>query len=146
MKFKLIIDKEKDEEVTVISHSANELTAKIENIVNNYTSSDELSVFSEDEIRRIKYSQIECICVIDRKVFVFDGDANRYRINQTLSEIEDKLPGYFVRINKSAIANERRIKSFKTTISGAVDAVFECGYRDYVSRRCFAALKRRYGI
>lgn len=146
MKFKLIIDKEKDEEVTVVSHSANELTAKIENIVNSYTNSDEVPVFSDDEIRRLKYSQIECICVIDRRVFVFDENGNRYRINRTLSEIEADLPDYFVRINKSAIANERRIRSFKTTISGAVDAVFKCGYRDYVSRRCFAVLKRRYGI
>jgi len=30
------------------------------------------------------------------------------------------------------------------TYSGAVDAVFKCGYRDYVSRRCLAQIKRRF--
>jgi len=25
-----------------------------------------------------------------------------------------------------------------------VDAVFKCGYREYVSRRCFAQIKRRF--
>ena len=28
--------------------------------------------------------------------------------------------------------------------SGGVDAVFRCGYREYVSRRCFAEIRRRY--
>ncbi len=146
MKFKLIIDKEKEEEVTVVAHSANELTEKIENVVNSYTGNDEIFIYSDEETRKIKYYSIDCIYVYDRKTFIIDGNGNRYRINKTLSEIENELPSYFVRINKSAIGNERRIHSFKTVITGAVDVIFMCGYRDYVSRRCFANLKRRYGI
>ena len=61
-----------------------------------------------------------------------------------MSDLEEKLPSYFIRINKSALANEHRIQRFNTAFNGGVDVVFQCGYRDYVSRRCFAEIRRRY--
>lgn len=146
MKFRLIVDKEKDEEVVVVTHSANDFTAKIENLVLSYNGSDEIPVFGDDEITSLKYSSIECITIIDRKLYAIDKNANKYRINQKLCDIEERLPDYFIRINKSSIANERRILSFKAGFSGSVDAVFKCGYKDYVSRRCFSMIKRRFGI
>ncbi len=146
MKFRLVIDKEKDEEVVITSHSANEFTAKIENLVLSYSGHDEISAFGDDEIVCLRYLEIECITIIDRKLYAIDKNAKKYRINQKLCDIEDVLPEYFIRINKSTIANERKIASFKAGFSGSVDAVFKCGYKDYVSRRCFAAIKRRYGI
>ena len=146
MKFRLIVDKEKDEEVVVVTHSANNFTAKIENLVLSYNGSDEIPVFWDDEITSLKYSSIECITIIDRKLYAIDKNANKYRINQKLCDIEERLPDYFIRINKSSIANERRILSFKAGFSGSVDAVFKCGYKDYVSRRCFSMIKRRFGI
>ena len=45
---------------------------------------------------------------------------------------------------KSTLANEHRIDRFDAAFSGGVDAVFRCGYREYVSRRCFAEIRRRY--
>ena len=50
----------------------------------------------------------------------------------------------FIRINKSALANEAHLERFTASFNGAVDAVFRSGYREYVSRRCFAEIKRRY--
>lgn len=146
MKFRLIIDKEKDEEVIVTSHSANEFTAKIENLVLSYNGEDEISASSDDEAVTLKYADIECITIIDRKLYAIDKNAKRYRIHQKLCDLEEKLPEYFIRINKSSIANERKISSFKAGFSGSVDAIFKCGYKEYVSRRCFAKIKRRYGI
>lgn len=146
MNFRLIIDKEKNEEVVMVSHSANNFTAKIENLVLSYSGNDEISVMGEDDIVSIKFSEIECITIIDRKLYAINSNKEKYRINQKLCDIEEKLPEYFIRINKSAIANERKISSFKAGFSGAVDAIFKCGYKDYVSRRCFAIIKRRYGI
>ena len=146
MNFRLIIDKEKNEEVVMVSHSANNFTAKIENLVLSYSGNDEISVMGEDDIVSIKFSEIECITIIDRKLYAINSNKEKYRINQKLCDIEEKLPEYFIRINKSTIANERKISSFKAGFSGAVDAIFKCGYKDYVSRRCFAIIKRRYGI
>lgn len=146
MRFSLILDNERDEEVIVYAHSANDLTAKIEKIVMEETGKCGLYVYNENEIKRIDLSNVECITIIDRKVYIICDDGERYRINKRLCDIEPDLPSYFIRINKSSIANENRIKSYKTTFSGAIDAIFECGYREYVSRRCFANIKRRYNI
>ena len=144
MKFRLIIDENCDEEVVAKVRSASELTAKIEDIVLSYIGDDELTVHGDYELLTLKFSEIECITMIDRKVFVIDSKANQYRTSGTLSDIEKALPSYFIRINKSTIANERKISCYKTTFSGGVDAVFKCGHKDYVSRRCFAEIKRRY--
>ena len=58
-------------------------------------------------------------------------------------ELEELLPASFIRINKSTLANESALDRFTVTVAGSVDAVFKCGYKEYVSRRCFAQIKRR---
>lgn len=146
MKFKLIIDSDKDEEIVVTSHSANDFVAKIEDLVLAYNGNGEILGYSDDEVIHLDFKEIECVTVVDRKTYAVNCDGKKYRINETLSGLQAKLPSCFIRINKSSIANERRIKCFKTAFSGAVDAVFKCGYREYVSRRCFAEIKRRYNI
>ena len=144
MKFQLIIDPEGEEEVVARVHRASELTDKIEALVLAYDGNDSLLATGDDEVIRLPYSDIECITVIDRKVFAIDGSGVKYRVSRRLCELEELLPSCFIRINKSTIANERKIVRFKTAFSGAVDAVFKCGYTDYVSRRCFADIKRRF--
>ena len=146
MKFKLVIDKEKEEELVLTVNSANEFSAKIENLVLSYNGNDELAVFSDDEALSIKLEEIECVTVIDRKTYIIGKSGIKYRTHMKLFEVESILPKYFIRINKSALANERRIASFKANFNGSVDAIFKCGYKDYVSRRCFAEIKRRLGI
>ena len=95
-------------------------------------------------MRRLKFEEIECITIIERKVIAIDIDGDYYRINSRLRDLESILPSYFIRINKSSIANEHCILKFNTVFSGNVDAVFKCGYKEYVSRRCFAEIRRRY--
>ena len=79
-------------------------------------------------------------------VAIKNKNGDKRRVGTSLSELEAILPSYFIRINKSAIANENRIQMFNTVYSGAVDAVFKCGYKEYVSRRCFREIKRRLGV
>ena len=95
-------------------------------------------------MRKLAFSEIECITILDRKVMAIDGSGSQYRIQDRLRDLEEILPSYFIRINKSALANEHRIARFDAVFSGGVDAVFQCGYREYVSRRCFAEIRRRY--
>ena len=146
MKFKLIIDKDREEEISVIAHSTSDFIAKIENMVMEHNGKNGIYVYRDDEITHLDFMDIECITIIDRKVYIIGRDGTQYRTNKKLCDIEPELPTYFIRINKSSLANERRIKSYKATFSGAVDAVFKCGYREYVSRRCFANIKKRYEI
>lgn len=144
MKYKLIIDKSAEEEITVVAHAPSALTKQIEDLVSSHSGADSIMGYRDDEMRILPFSEIECITIIDRKVLAVDICGNRYRIQDRLRDLENILPSYFIRINKSAIANEHRILRFEATFSGGVDAVFSCGYREYVSRRCFGSIKRRY--
>ena len=144
MKYKLIIDKEAEEEIVAIVHAPSSLTQQIEDLVCSYSGADSLLGYREDEMRRLAFQDIECITVLDRKVMAIDTHGIRYRLQDRLRDLEDVLPSYFIRINKSTLANEHRIVRFDAAFSGGVDAVFRCGHRDYVSRRCFADIRRRY--
>ena len=144
MKYKLIIDKEAEEEITVVAHAPSSLTQLIEDLVYSHSGADSIIGFRDDGIRKLPFSEIECITIIDRKVMAIDTCGRRYRIQDRLRELEEILPSYFIRINKSTLANEHRIVRFDAAFSGGVDAVFQCGYREYVSRRCFAQIRRRY--
>ena len=144
MKYKLIIDKNAEEEITVIAHSPSPLTQQIEDLIRSHSGADSLLGYRDDEMRKLSFSEIECITVLNRKVTAIDSHGDHYRIPDRLRDLESILPSYFIRINKSTLANEHCICRFDAVFSGAVDAVFQCGYRDYVSRRCFAQIRRRY--
>ncbi|MBR4965110.1 MAG: LytTR family transcriptional regulator [Lachnospiraceae bacterium] len=144
MNYKLVIDKNAEEEIVAIVHEPSSLTQKIENLVLEYSGADGISVHGEDEMRRLSFEEIECITILERKVIVIDTAGTQYRIKDRLRDLEDILPSYFIRINKSSLANEHRIARFDAAFSGSVNAVFRCGYREYVSRRCFAEIRRRY--
>ena len=144
MKYRLIIGKDAEEEIIAVVHGPSSLTQQIENLVCSFSGPDFLMGYREDEMRKLAFSEIECITILDRKVIVIDGRGNRYRIQDRLRDLEQILPSYFIRINKSTLANEHRIDRFDAAFSGGVDAVFRCGYREYVSRRCFAEIRRRY--
>ena len=144
MKYKLIIDKNAEEEVVVTAHAASPLTEQIEKLVLNGFTTEGILGHRDDEMRKLGFSEIECVTVLDRKVIAVDTDGIHYRITQRLRELENILPSYFIRINKSTLANEHRIARFHAVFNGGVEAVFGSGYRDYVSRRCFREIKRRY--
>ena len=144
MKYKLIIDKNAEEEIVATVHAPSSLTQQIESLVCSFTGADSIMGYKNDEMRKLEFREIECITVIDRKVVAFDTCGERYFLRGRLRELEDILPSYFIRINKSTLANEHSIARFDAVFSGGVDAVFKCGYREYVSRRCFSEIRRRY--
>ena len=146
MKFTLNIDKTCDEEITATVHAPSELTERIEALVMEYMGRDKLPVYTEDEMKMLPIAQIECITVMDGKTWAIDTLGKRYRLKGRLYEVESLLPSNFIRINKSALANTARLDRFAVCFTGAVDAVFQSGYREYVSRRCFADIKRRYDL
>ena len=144
MKYKLIIDKNAEEEIIAIVHSPSPLTQQIENLVFSYSGPDSILGYRDAEMRKLPFPEIECITILDRRVIAIDIKGNQYRVQDRLRDLEELLPSYFIRINKSTLANEHRIARFDAVFSGGVDAVFQCGYREYVSRRCFAEIRRRY--
>lgn len=146
MEFKLMIDPSQPEKVTAAVHARSELTDRIEALVLRYSGADRLTVYAQDEVRQLPFSQIECLTVIDGKTWAIDGTGTKYRVKLRLYELEAVVPACFIRINRSTLANEKRLERFASSFSGAVDAVFRCGWREYVSRRCFAQIKRRFSV
>ncbi|MBQ7345774.1 MAG: LytTR family transcriptional regulator [Oscillospiraceae bacterium] len=144
MRFKLIIDQTKDEEIVATVHSRCGLTDKIEALVMDHSGTDRIPAYTQDEMKTLRFSDIECITVLDGKIYAIDTQARHYRLKHRLYELEGLLPSSFIRINKSALANEDRLDRFAVTYCGAVDAIFKCGHTEYVSRRCFAQIKRRF--
>lgn len=144
MKYKLIIDKDAEEEIIAVVRAPSLLTAQIEDLVRNFSGADCIMGFKDDEMRKLSFGEIECITVLERKVIAIDTKGNRYVLKERLRDLEAVLPSYFIRINKSTLANEHSIKRFDAAFSGGIDAVFACGYREYVSRRCFSEIRRRY--
>lgn len=143
MKFRLEIDKSVDEEVVARVHERSTFTDRIEYLVLQYDGADKIAAYKDDEIKMLKISNVECVAVIEGKTYAVDVNGIKYRLRSRLYELENTLPSFFIKINKSAIANEQRIEKFSVSFSGAVSAVFKCGYTEYVSRRCFAEIKRR---
>ncbi|MBQ1934421.1 MAG: LytTR family transcriptional regulator, partial [Clostridia bacterium] len=117
MKYRLIIDKNAEEEIVLTVHAPSSLTEQIENLVRSYSGADGITAYGDDEMRRLTFEEIECITVIDRRVMAIDANGKRYRIQERLRELDGKLPSYFIRINKSAIANEHRILRFDAVFS-----------------------------
>ena len=144
MKFNLVIDQEKPEEVLATVHRRSELTDRIEELVLQYAGEDQLPGYTEDDMLMLKYADIELITVVDGKTYAVVPGGTEYRLKLRLYELEELLPKCFIRISKSALANEKHLVRFTAGFSGAVDAVFRCGRKEAVSRRCFAEIKRRF--
>ena len=144
MKYKLIIAKDAEEEIVATVRAPSALTEQIENLVCSFSGLDSILGYWDDEMRKLMFSEIECITILERKVIAIDAEGRQYRIQDRLRDLEAVLPSYFIRINKSTLANEHRIVRFDAVFGGGVDAIFRCGYREYVSRRCFAEIRRRY--
>lgn len=144
MKFKLILDKSQEETIVATVHERSALTDELEALVLRCTGTDRVSAYNEDGMRMLPFSDIECVTVLDGKTYAITSVGEHCRLRLRLYELEAMLPASFIRINKSAIANETHLVRFTASFNGAVDAVFRSGYREYVSRRCFAEIKRRY--
>ena len=144
MKFKLIIDKEQEEEVVATVHSRTPMIDELEALLAKHAGTDRIPSYADDEIKLLQVSEIACITVLDGKTYAIDAENRRYRLKQRLYELESQLPPSFIRINKSFLANETQLDRFTVSYAGSVDAVFKCGYKEYVSRRCFAQIKRRF--
>ena len=144
MKFRLIIDKDKEEEIVATFKTRTTLVDEIEALILQHTGTDRIPGYTEDDIKMLSVAEIECVTVLDGKTYAIDSANRHYRLKQRLYELEQQLPSSFIRINKSTLANENALDRFTVTYAGSVDAVFKCGYTEYVSRRCFAQIKRRF--
>ena len=146
MVFKLFIDKNCTEEITAIVHERTALIDEIERLVLQESITDKIPGYEYDTIVMLPINCIECFYVENDKTYAHCTNNKQYLIKKRLYELYKLLPGYFEKINKSAIANWNQVLKLKVELSGVVDIVFKSGYVDCISRRCFSELRRRYGL
>lgn len=143
MKFRLIIDKECEEEVIVYSHEKTKLTDEIEKLVEN--DSEELIGYIEREMYKISPYEVSCFVAEDNNVYAIT-DKGRLRIKLRLYQLEEILGTNFIRINQSCIVNVGEIRKFDASLAGALNVTLKNGYSDYVSRRNIKKVKERLGV
>jgi len=143
MKFRLIIDKNREEEVIVYSHNVTKLTDEIERIVEN--DAKELIGYIEREAYKLNLSEVCCFVAEDNNVYAVT-EKSRLRIKFRLYQIEEILGDDFIKINQSCIVNIREIRKFDSSFGGVLKVVLKNGYSDYVSRRNIKNVKERLGV
>jgi DNA-binding LytR/AlgR family response regulator len=143
MKFSLIIDKNRDEEVIGYSHKETNLTDEIKRIVEN--DAKQLMGYIERETYMIGLSEVYCFVAEDNNVYAVTNKG-RLRIKLRLYQLEEILGEDFIKINQSCIVNIREIRKFDSSFSGMLRVVLKNGFSDYVSRRNIKNVKERLGV
>ena len=146
MIFRLNLNPKCEEEIIENVHERTPLIDEIEKLVTKDNVNDQLTGYLEDEIKILKVDEVECFFVEDEKTYALYSDKKKYVVKKRLYELETILPTDFIKINKSAIANSKKISKFKVLLSGAVDAQVASGYTEWSSRRCLVEVRRRFGL
>lgn len=146
MKFRFEKIEDGEEEIIARVKKKSSFTDELEQMVASYDLPGEIPGYFGNEIVMMKVCEIECFFTEEGKTYAHYSDNRTYIVKKRLYELSEILPKEFEMISKSAIANWRKIVKLKAQLSGAVNAVFKSGYVEYISRRCFADLKRRYNL
>lgn len=143
MKFKLLIRPNEEEFVQAQLHRTSRFSEQLENFVMNDGKNDSLIGFDEDkEIAYLNFDDISIVTVIDGKTYAILNNNQKYWLKQRLYQVADQLPNYFLKINKSSIANRHQIKKFTVNSGAGINVIMKNNITDYVSRRCFAKIRR----
>lgn len=140
MRYELVISPCEEERVVIYARERTEIIESIISLINNETS--RIIGYSENEAVVLSRDEIECITVLDGKPTAIT-ERGRYVLRERLYSMEEYLGADFVRINKSTIANLKKLHSFSASFGGALMLKFNCGYCDYVSRRQNKAVKEK---
>lgn len=142
MKLSINITNEHEEEVIVYAKEKNELVLEIVKLIKGDT--EIIGQTNGTTVRLLPY-EIVCFSSDNNKVYAYTKN-EKYTIKQKLYQIEEIIGDSFVRINKSCIANIKKIKKFKASIGGSYLVEFTNGYTDYISRRELKNVKIRMGL
>lgn len=143
MKLRIVIDKEKEEEILIYAHEKTPLIESIERIVENNTA--RLTGYSEEGAILLSPDEIYCFISDNGKTYALT-EKEKLLVKSRLYIIESSLGDSFIRLNQSCIANISKVRRFEADLYGSLTVIFKNGYKDYVSRRQVKAVKERLGI
>lgn len=132
-----------EESITIIAHDSNEKVAQIMSIL---TSENTLTVYQESQLFKIKPQGVYYVESVDFKTYVYT-EVEVYVSRLRLYEIEQVLSSSdFMRINRQALLNIRKIKSVASAGGGRIEVVLKSGDKLIVSRQYAPVLKERFGL
>lgn len=143
LKCTIIIDKDREEELTIIAHEKNKLVEEIERLMES--SSLEIIGYANENIKKLTPMEIYCFNIENGKIVAYT-EFEKFFVKKRIYELEELLSCDFVKINQSCIVNIKKISHFSASFGGALMITLKNGYRDYVSRRQVKAVKERVGI
>jgi DNA-binding LytR/AlgR family response regulator len=138
------ISREREEEVIIRCHEVNDdvlyLLRKLKK------ESTVLLGYEEDNIHRLRISDIYYFEAVENKVFIYCKD-KVYESKQKLYELEELCEGKkFFRASKSVIINIAKISFVRPSISGRFEARLDNGEGVAVSRQYVPVLKKMLGL
>ena len=143
MKFTVILNSEREDEVIVYAKEKNSLVKSIEELVNG--ADNYFIVQNESGIKRITEKEAYCFYIEDKKVYVLT-EKEKLLLKMRLYSIEEKLSEDFIKINQSTVINIKKIQRFDVSVTGTLKVIMKNGYTDYVSRRRIKNVKERLGL
>ena len=144
MKYSIIIDKERDEEVIIYAKERGELVERIEALLAE-RKSDVIVGVSGNDTAMLKVSDIVCFTVADGATYALT-EKGKYKTKMRLYQAEEDYGSDFLKINQSCLVRVSAIERFSASIGGSLSVHIKGGYRDYVSRRQMKKVKERMGI
>jgi len=143
MKYSIIIDAEREEEIVIYAHSRGELVDKIEKLV--LEANEGLWGYDKNDIVKLDSSDIYCFIVEDGRVYAMT-EKEKFLLKTRLYSLEESYPHDFVKINQSCLVNVEKIERFSSSIGGSLMVSLKNGYSDYISRRQLKNVKERIGF
>ncbi len=142
MRLRIVIDKEKEEEILIYVHKRNSLTESIERLVE---STCELVAYGEKGAVKLNENEVYCFISEKGKTYAIT-EKEKLQVKMRLYQLEERLGRSFVKLNQSCIGNTQKMKRFEAEFSGSLTVTFKNGYKDYISRRQLKTVKERLGI
>ncbi len=145
MKIKVEIDEDiEKEEIVIRCKNLNDEIAQLQKLINNAINLKNRIVFFKGDIQY--YLDLNDVLFFETEGDKVYGHTSEeiYIIKYRLYELEEILPGYFLRISKSAILNVNRIFSIDRNLASSSLVSFQNTHKKvYISRRYLKPLTDR---
>ncbi|MBQ9750893.1 MAG: LytTR family transcriptional regulator DNA-binding domain-containing protein [Clostridia bacterium] len=143
MKYKIYIDREREEEILIYAHEKNHLVERIEELI--LEQQRDILAFGDGEVVRLCEDEIFCFVVEEGRVFALT-ERDKFQLKMRLYQLEEQFSDRFVKINQSCLVNVDKIARFDASIGGSLKVTLKNGYKDYISRRQMRTVKDRIGF
>lgn len=145
MKIRIEIDENLiEEEVIIRSSSLNDHVLEIQKSISEISRQENQIVFYKEETEYYLPLGEILFFETDGKEIHAHTASDIYKIKHRLYELEEILPGYFMRVSKSTILNTRCIYAINRSVSTSCTVQFKNTHKQvYVSRYYYKPLRSR---